>query len=395
MVYFKSSLVLVLGWGLYACGGNGSNTEEFLDSPGTLQTSAISTEAVLLKWSDNSLDEDGFIIEKSIDNIAFEEVARVTSNNNEYTDSNTIHDEYVFYRVAAYKGTLRSAYSDVSEVLHYRYDACSEPAAEAGVVHGNFFPFVVSGLNYSTGGNYTVTASDSSFNFGKDPLINFSIGYIPVAQVNTGLNITLLDFVAGSQATSSEIQNIKFNVTRLLMALDSDEFNDNGIQLSCELSTATGVIDFSLDELAFSEQTDVIALLNGRQLSDQSHARTYLYSALYEYFAGDYTLQYENDLGGVLSFSAGTISFTLLADGSIENVICFDCPAYTSSEVQYDLDNGNYAVFKFNTNETIGIWDINKIRVIANFGSDFSINGFNKHYALLFEFVGTVEGSRD
>lgn len=391
----KGYLFFLLGYSLIACDGSNSDSDSLvvLNSPIQVVTRAFSTESVRLRWIDKSQNEDGYIIEKSSDNLLYEEIARVAANQEEYFDLNSIHDQTVFYRVASYNGSDSSAYSEVSSVLHYVYDACSTIPAEAGGTHGDIVPFIISGLNYSSANNYSVTSEISGFGY-DDSLINFSIGYIPLSQVNARSKISLLDFVKGSQASSTEIENKKLNIMRLLMSLDSDEFNDNGIQLACELSVASGDIDFSLDGQVFSEQADLIDLLNGRVLADQATARTFLYGALHNYFAGDYTLQYSNDISWP-SLTTGSVSFTLLPDGTIENVICTGCSVYTVRDIFYNLESANNIVFKFNINQFIGLRLYYRIRIVANIEADYSIGGFSKFYALFNDNIGSVEGSRN
>lgn len=398
MRQLKGCLVFLLGYSLIACDGSNSDNSSLLvlNSPIQVVTKAFSTESVRLRWIDKSQNEDGFIIEKSSDNVSFEEVARVAANQEEYFDLNSIHDQAVFYRIASYKGSDSSAYSEVSSVLHYFYDACLATPVEAGSTHGDIVPFVISGLNYSSANNYSVTSETSGFGY-DDSLINFSIGYISLSQVNARSKISLLDFVAGSQSSNAEIENKKLNIMRLLMSLDSDEFNDNGIQLACEMSVATGEIDFSMDEQAFSEQADLIALLNGRALQSHADARIFLYSALHNYFAGDYTLQYTNHINGLFgpSLTTGNVNFTLLPDGTIENVICTGCPSYTVRDIFYNLESANNIVFKFNINQTIGFLNYYRIRIVANIEADYSIAGFSKFYAILGGNIGSVEGARN
>ncbi len=400
MWQLKSCLVFLIGYSLIACDGSNSDNSSLLvlNSPIQVVTKAFSTESVRLRWIDKSHNEDGFIIEKSSDNVLFEEVARVAANQEEYFDLNSIHEQAVFYRIASYKGSDNSAYSEVSSVLHYFYDACLAAPVETGSTHGDIVPFVISGLNYSSANNYSVTSETSGFGY-DDSLINFSIGYIPLSQVNVSSKISLLDFVIDPQATATERENKKLNIMRLLMTLDSDEFNDNGIQLACELSVASGDIDFSLEEQAFSGQADLITLLNGRVLFDQEVARVYLYGALHEYFAGDYTLQYvnENFTSSFIPYTAetGSVSFTLLPDGAIENVICTGCPEYTVRDIFYNLESVNNIVFKFNINQMIGFLSYYRIRLVANIEADYSIQGYSKFYAVLGENIGSIEGSRN
>lgn len=75
---------------------------------------APSDKAVLkLSWTDNSTNETGFIVQRSLDGVAFTEVARPAANVVEYTDTNLAHNTRYHYRVAAFNAAGTSGYTAV------------------------------------------------------------------------------------------------------------------------------------------------------------------------------------------------------------------------------------------------------------------------------------------
>lgn len=66
-----------------------------------------------LKWRDNSSNEDGFSIERSIDGMSFAEIARVGRDTNSYRDSNLETRSY-WYRVRAFNLFGYSGYTNIA-----------------------------------------------------------------------------------------------------------------------------------------------------------------------------------------------------------------------------------------------------------------------------------------
>ncbi len=64
-------------------------------------------------WTDNATDEDGYVVERSMDMAPFTTLATLGPDATTFTDTTTIAQKYYRYRVAAFKtvGGL-SAYSN-------------------------------------------------------------------------------------------------------------------------------------------------------------------------------------------------------------------------------------------------------------------------------------------
>lgn len=96
--------------------------EQFINSlqpetvlpPATLVANAISQNEVTLTWADLSENEVGFGIERSVDNISFEQIGIVGAGVTTYTDATVDPYTTAYYRVAAFGEHVFSTYSNVA-----------------------------------------------------------------------------------------------------------------------------------------------------------------------------------------------------------------------------------------------------------------------------------------
>jgi len=65
-----------------------------------------------LTWKDNSKIEDGFIIERKEEGAKYAKIAEVARNVTSFIDNKVISDKIYFYRVCAFSGNYKSAYSN-------------------------------------------------------------------------------------------------------------------------------------------------------------------------------------------------------------------------------------------------------------------------------------------
>lgn len=67
-----------------------------------------------LSWTDNSTNEIGFKIERSVDGLNFVQIKEVGANVTSYTDAGLPNTKQYWYRLAAYNSGGNSAYSNVA-----------------------------------------------------------------------------------------------------------------------------------------------------------------------------------------------------------------------------------------------------------------------------------------
>ena len=83
-------------------------------APSDLTATAVSPTQINLSWHDNSGDEQGFRIERSLDGFNFSELATVASNVTTFSDTNAAPNTFFFYRVSAFNGFGTSEPSNIA-----------------------------------------------------------------------------------------------------------------------------------------------------------------------------------------------------------------------------------------------------------------------------------------
>jgi hypothetical protein len=78
---------------------------------------SVQATQLTVQWDDNSTEEEGFAIERTLDGNTFVEVGRVPANVTTFVDSDVAPASAVWYRVTAYKSGDRSASSNVAGSL--------------------------------------------------------------------------------------------------------------------------------------------------------------------------------------------------------------------------------------------------------------------------------------
>jgi hypothetical protein len=83
-------------------------------APTGLSATHVSAGQIDLSWSDNSLDEFGFLIERSLDGSSWSEIATEGEDALSYSDTDVTPNTTYDYRVQAYNGSGTSGYSNVA-----------------------------------------------------------------------------------------------------------------------------------------------------------------------------------------------------------------------------------------------------------------------------------------
>ena len=83
-------------------------------APSGLSALATSSSSIALAWADDSADEDGFVIERSIDGVTFTPLATAAANATTYTDNGLSGATAYTYRVRAHNAGGDSPYSNAA-----------------------------------------------------------------------------------------------------------------------------------------------------------------------------------------------------------------------------------------------------------------------------------------
>lgn len=83
-------------------------------APSDLTAIAVSATQINLAWQDNSGDEGGFRVERSLDGFIFSEIATVGTNVNTFSDTTVFENTFFFYRVSAFNSLGTSDPSNIA-----------------------------------------------------------------------------------------------------------------------------------------------------------------------------------------------------------------------------------------------------------------------------------------
>lgn len=134
--YWGESGYMQIGYGVSGIGGYARYAvyETALpDAPGNLNATAISQSRIDLSWSDNSDNEDGFIVERAPAGSGnWSQLASLNANTVSYSDSNLSCETAYDYRVAASHSNGNSAYSTTASATT---DPCTPVSTTLYVNH--------------------------------------------------------------------------------------------------------------------------------------------------------------------------------------------------------------------------------------------------------------------
>lgn len=176
----KKILIVTLALSFILVGIN-VNADKPFPAPSNLSATAVSSSQINLSWTDNSNDETGFSIERSVNGLSFNEIdtvgANVTSYNNTGLNSNTTY----YYKVMAYKikkGIVTySNYSNTDSDVTFDVVPAAPTDLSGNVYYATSTPYVY--LTWTDNSNneagFNIERSTNGINFSK-------IGIVPQNQ---------------------------------------------------------------------------------------------------------------------------------------------------------------------------------------------------------------------
>ena len=106
-------------------------------APTDLTAAAVSSSRINLAWTDNSIDEEGFKVERSSDGGAsFAEVATLPANAEAWTDTGLVAETAYTYRARSFAGTFYSDYTNTASATTLPTPAAPSGLAATAVASG-------------------------------------------------------------------------------------------------------------------------------------------------------------------------------------------------------------------------------------------------------------------
>jgi PKD repeat protein len=203
-----------INWGV----GFGQNNIDYIRGirdaviapPTNLHASPVSVNKVYLTWLDNSVNENGFELTRSVDGVIYTSLGLLSANISSYTDSCLNYNTTYYYRVRATEGTVNSSWAASASATSGNLPAILLPdlvdecivTAEPPVISDNCGGFITAtttdSLTYIEQGSFTKTWS---FDFGNGNVITAQQNILvqdttpPTApvlpDVNSGCSVTL------------------------------------------------------------------------------------------------------------------------------------------------------------------------------------------------------------
>jgi gliding motility-associated-like protein len=90
-----------------------TQTEALLIAPSGLKVESATSTSVSLSWSDNNDHETGLVLERSKDNVTWEEIVNLPAQTTSYTDVTVEASTTYYYRIRSFKDLSYSPYSNI------------------------------------------------------------------------------------------------------------------------------------------------------------------------------------------------------------------------------------------------------------------------------------------
>jgi FtsP/CotA-like multicopper oxidase with cupredoxin domain/fibronectin type 3 domain-containing protein len=169
-------------------------------APSDLQANLQDVPLIDLSWVDNSLDETGFVIERSTDGVNFSALATVVANVTAYNDVAVFGGFTYTYRVAAFNANGTSAYV-VSNSVAVPPDATA-PAAPSNLFATNVAQTTLT-LNWQDNSN-----NETGFTIQRATNNSFTRGLM---SINVGPNVTAFNDTGLKRNTKYYYRVLAFN----------------------------------------------------------------------------------------------------------------------------------------------------------------------------------------
>lgn len=216
------------------------------NAPSDLTATAVSTTQIDLAWRDNSGDEQGFRIQRSLDGFTFAEIGSVGPNSTTFSDTTASANTLFFYRVVAFNGFGNS---DPSNIAFAQTPPNPVPVSPVIVVDPTSIDFGSVRVTQSDTKTITIKnagSSDLVISSISDPEGAFAIVNKPALPLTIAsmqsitLTVRFLPFFTGSTSSSFNIQSNDPNAPVTTVGL-------TGIGVGApvpNLAVSPGVIDF-------------------------------------------------------------------------------------------------------------------------------------------------------
>jgi hypothetical protein len=300
-------------------------------APTNLVATASSSSSIGLTWTDNSSDEDGFHIERSIDGSTFTMLTEVGSNVVSFTDNGLTASTTYFYRVKAFNGASHSNHSAPSNIA----SATTLSSGGGGVVM--HIDNVTVTRVAASGGRYRGVANVYIFDANGAPVSGATVtGDFsgPSSGTVSGTTNTSGQVTLNSALVKSPTGNWCFMVSNVTKSGASYNAAANVLSMACEGGGGMGMKSLSnenVDEANGSYTNDLKIYPNpfrnstkiAFQIEKDTKVNLEVYNLLGErvaviadenYEAGQYQLEYN-----ARDLKAGTYFIRFSYDGYTEN----------------------------------------------------------------------------
>jgi len=112
--HYRVTAFNAFGESSYSNEASATTSETVPFTPESLVATKMSSSRIDLTWEDNSSNESGFIIQRSLNNSVYTQIATVSANCTAYSNTGLDSNTTYYYRVRAYNANGNSGYSNIS-----------------------------------------------------------------------------------------------------------------------------------------------------------------------------------------------------------------------------------------------------------------------------------------